>query len=168
MRAMSSDGMLYPLPKWERGTCERDGSALLPTLTASEGGYNKGGAAGREGKERPTITTMVQKGLLPTLTVKGNYNRAGLSARSGDGLITALQRMPTLTARDWKSGKASPETHAKNARPLSEVIGGLLSPTWCEWYMGFPLEWSDVSEPSALRRLETAWYPRKAGKRGSA
>ncbi len=134
MQAMSVDGCLYPLPKWERGICERDYSSLLPTLTASEGGYNKGGAAGREGKERPTITTIIQKNLLPTLTVKGNYNKAGLSERSGDGLITALG------------------------------INGLLNPTWAEWYMGFPLDWTVVSEPSALRRLETAWYPRKPAK----
>lgn len=169
MRAMSVDGTLYPLPKWEPGTSAKDGSALLPTLTASEGGYNKGGAAGRKGKERPTLATMVQKGLLPTLTasegfkswpnqrdskgnmtisalvrqdgllttltVKGNYNRAGLSPTSGDGLITALH-----------------------------LNGGLLNPTWAEWYMGFPLDWTSVSEPSALKRLEIALYPRKAKK----
>ena len=40
----------------------------------------------------------------PTVTVNGNYNRAGLSAKSGDGLATAVARWPTPNARDWKDG----------------------------------------------------------------
>lgn len=31
--------------------------------------------------------------------------------------------LPTPTARDWKSMRASEATHAKNSRPLSEVVG---------------------------------------------
>jgi hypothetical protein len=30
--------------------------------------------------------------------------------------------LPTPTARDWRSGKASEETHARNSRPLNEVL----------------------------------------------
>lgn len=138
MRAMSVDGMLYPLPRLEHGTYEKDGFYLLPTLTASEGGYNKGGGSGRVGKERPSLTTIVQKNLLPTLTVCGNYNKKGLSKNSGDGRITKIC-----------------------------LNGGLLNPEWAEWYMGFPLGWTGVSEPNALRRLEIAWYQRKRAKRSS-
>lgn len=32
------------------------------------------------------------------------------------------QFWPTPSARDWRSGKASEETHAKNSRPLNEVV----------------------------------------------
>lgn len=70
----------------ERPTNAKECSCLLPTPSASSYGSNKGGAAGRVGKE----TSMARKGLLPTPTVKGNYNKAGLSARSGDGLGTAV------------------------------------------------------------------------------
>src|SRR6185436_3852776 len=35
---------------------------------------------------------------------------------------------PTPSARDWKSGKASPETMAKNSRPLNEVVS-YMTPT---------------------------------------
>jgi len=59
----------------------------------------------------------------------------------------ALSPWPTPTARDWKSGKASDATHDRNSRPLSEVVGGSLNPTWVEWLMGFPLGWTD-SKPS--------------------
>lgn len=86
----------------------------------------------------------------PTPTVKGNYNKAGLSAKSGDGLATEVLRCATPTARDWRSGKASQATMERNSRPLSEQIGGSLNPTWVEWLMGWPLGWTD------LRPWETA------------
>ena len=95
----------------------------------------------------------------PTPTVCGNYNRKGASATSGDGLATAVLKCATPTARDWRSGKASEETHARNSRPLSEQIGGSLNPTWVEWLMGWPLGWTDLKplatdkSPSALRQL---------------
>lgn len=69
---------------------------------------------------------------------------------SGTTLTDAVVRFPTPTARDWKSGKASAATHARNARPLSEVIGGQLNPMWVEWLMGYPLGWTDF-EPSETR-----------------
>ena len=43
-------------------------------------------------------------GLLPTLTVHGNYNRKGASKNSGDRLATAIRRMPTLRATDGEMG----------------------------------------------------------------
>jgi len=61
--------------------------------------------------------------------------------------VVANETFATPTARDWRSGKASPETMAKNSRPLSEQIGGSLNPTWVEWLMGFPLGWTAL-EPS--------------------
>ena len=51
----------------------------------------------------------------------------------------------TPLARDHKSGKSSPETHAKNSRPLSEFIGGHLNPNWVEWLMGWPIGWTDYT-----------------------
>lgn len=82
---------------------------------------------------------------------------------------TGEELLPTLTARDWRSGKVSEATYArKNARPLNETVVrqeallptltatrrsglqshgenailGSLNPTWCEWYMGLPIGWS--------------------------
>ncbi|WP_246166999.1 hypothetical protein [Oryzomonas japonica] len=45
---------------------------------------------------------------LPTLTVCGNYNRKGLTATSGDGIATALKRLPTLTATEMSGGRTIP------------------------------------------------------------
>jgi hypothetical protein len=41
--------------------------------------------------------------LLPTVTISGNYYRKGASPNSGDGLITALRLLPTLTATSYGS-----------------------------------------------------------------
>jgi hypothetical protein len=80
----------------------------------------------------------------PTPTVCGNYNRKGLSDKSGDGLATAVMKCATPTARDWKSGKASDVTMERNSRPLSEQIGGSLNPTCVELLMGWPANWTDL------------------------
>ncbi len=143
MRAMSVDGILFPLPRWVPGTYAKDGSALLPTLTASEGGYNKGGGAGRQGKERPSITTIVQKGLLPTLT-------ASEGKHSGPSQMDSKKNF-TISALVRQDDKA-----------------GMMNPAWAEWYMGFPLEWTSVKDPNASKRLETAWYQRKPAKHSCA
>ncbi|KKN34589.1 hypothetical protein LCGC14_0792290 [marine sediment metagenome] len=60
-------------------------------------------------------------------------------------LKAAVGTVPTPTSRDWRSGKASEETMNRNARPLSEVIGGQLNPNWVEWLMGFPPGWTDLN-----------------------
>ncbi len=40
-----------------------------------------------------------------------------------------IPKWPTPAARDWRSGKASEETHAKNSRPLNEVVERRTWPT---------------------------------------
>jgi len=42
--------------------------------------------------------------LLPTLTVCGNWNRKGASQKSGDGIATALMKLPTLLNTDGDHG----------------------------------------------------------------
>jgi hypothetical protein len=114
--------------------------------------------------------------LIPTPTVKGNYNKAGLSKASGATCGTnqgggagrvgsarpSLETMarknlwPTPTARDWKSGSMGTQG---NSRPLSEQVGGSLNPEFCEWLMAFPIAWT------ACDALVTPWYRRRRGKR---
>jgi len=114
------------------------------------------------------LTDATGSGLWPT------PNRMdSMAPRSDDALARAMTKggcsnlkdvvprphlWPTPTARDWRSGKASPATLAKNSRPLSEQIGGSLNPTWVEWLMGFPLGWTE------LPRSETP-LSRKSSKR---
>ena len=51
----------------------------------------------------------------------------GLPVRPING--SAFGWLPTVTARDWRSGKASEATYERNSRPLSEVIGRDWLPT---------------------------------------
>lgn len=72
---------------------------------------------------------------------------------------------PTPSSRDWKSSNASRQTMDRNARPLNETItqghGGQLNPTWVEWLMGWPLEWTDL-EPLATDRFRQ-WLEQHGG-----
>jgi len=95
-------------------------------------------------------------GLWPTPTVHGNYNRKGLSATSGDGLATAVKM--------WLTPQANEDACGTPAGRMQKMLGndprirgttpeewgrGTLNPTWVEWLMGWPLEWT------ALKPLET-------------
>lgn len=67
--------------------------------------------------------------------------------------------LPTLTARDWKPpGRPDhPRLSASRGEPLPETLGCRLSVQFCEWMMGFPVNWTDVSE---LPPSETPSCPR--------
>lgn len=95
--------------------------------------------------------------LLPTLTVCGNYNRKGASPTSGDGLATAILKMPTLCARDYRHpGRSRLErTGGKQGEVLPQAVGGPLNPTWCEWFMGFPRGWTEFGA-SAMDKSHSA------------
>ena len=126
------------------------GDSELSSVTWPRSGMTQGGQCwelpmlGRRTRGRDC-------GLLPTLTVCGNHNRKGASPTSGDGLVTVLKKLyPTLTSRDWKSDSCGPEYRQERdamtiGKTLPWTIGGLLNPTWCEWFMGFPLGWTELA-----------------------
>jgi len=92
-------------------------------------------------------------GLLPTLTVRGNYNRKGASKNSG---AVPSRRLPTLLARDWKDG-TNPRPNGRHSESLPVVLnknqlGGTMNPDWCEWFMGWPIGWT-ASEPLATDKF---------------
>ena len=67
------------------------------------------------------------------------------------GNSSTPRRFPTPTARDCKAGvDGYRAARREGTPPLSDAIGGQLSPTWVEWLMGYPLGWS-VCALSATR-----------------
>ncbi len=122
-------GQVSVLPKLAPLTSATEGGCLLPTPSASSYGSNQGGAAGRTGKVRHSLSSTASRGVWPTPTVCGNYNRKGASKSSGDGLATAVTK--------------------------TSVSTGPLNPTWVEWLMGYPLGWTALEHsemPSSLRK----------------
>ena len=144
---MMQSGTVFQLPPSAPLTGET-ASGLLPTPEAS----NTKAVALRSGGRPPRDFT---KPIWPTPTASLGTKGGRVTprkSREGGTLIEAVsaRRFATPTSRDWRSGKASPETLARNARPLSEQIGGSLNPTWVEWLMGFPLGWTALKD-SATR-----------------
>ena len=133
-------------------TCESE-SGFWPTPVAHDDGKTpeahmrmkarmKGGP-----RQKPTSLTVmvkgVEQGMYPTPTAT---NTKAVHMRGADKgkARKARSYVATPTARDWKSGKASPATLERNSRPLSEQIGGQLNPDWVEWLMNWPLGWTSL------------------------
>ena len=108
---------------------------LLPTPSAESYGTNHGGAAGRVGPIRPSLETMARRNLWPTPTEDGNYNRKGASAKSGDGLATAVKRWPTPTAQDAENNAGSSQFN-RNSLPLNAAVQMWAIPTSHDYKVG--------------------------------
>lgn len=100
----------------ERPTSAAECSSLLPTPVASNYGSNQGGANGRVGKVRLSLSTMAKRGLLPTPTVTGNNNRKGASPNSGDGLATVMGGPLSPRFTEWLMGFVGGGTPKPTAR----------------------------------------------------
>lgn len=131
-------GVCYPLTVWEHRIKGKDGF-VWPTPNVPNGGRVipedaewSGMAAYKNGKKMQV------------------------------GLESAVRRWPT--ARDWKhesmnSGlKRNTPTLPTHAKISCGNPGGQLNPTWVEWLMGYPLEWTEL-KPWAMRL-----FPRKCPK----
>lgn len=113
--------------------------------------------------ERPISATGA--GLWPTPTVCGNYNRSGASAKSGDGLATAVTKRtwPTATAtayKGWSPNHNRADTddrldysvERESFQPGQQTPPMRLNPEWVEWLMDFPIG------HTGLKPLETHKY----------
>jgi hypothetical protein len=132
---------------------------MWPTPTVT-GNNNRPGSGPKSGTG---LNTAVKTWPTPTATLGTKGGRVTpRKSREGGTLIEAVSERtswPTPIARDYRSGKASEATHAKNSRPLSEQVGGSLNPTWVEWLMGWPLGWTDL-KPLVMDRFPYAPPPR--------
>jgi hypothetical protein len=80
----------------------------------------------------------------------------GLSANQGQGggeFDRAVRKVPTPQASDWK-GPNNSGSGSQSANELATQVGGQLNPTWVEWLMGWPLEWTAL-HPSGMGRFRS-------------
>lgn len=100
----------------------------------------------------------------PTLTTTDSKERAYhmVDGREVLSLVGVVRLLPTSLASDARSPGFSASRSAKNSRPLRERLkstGGSLNPTWCEWFMGWPLgstalrHWATGKSRSKRQRL---------------
>ncbi len=156
---MTRDGMLWELPTLEPRTSETD-SGSWPTPTAS--GFEvsdvprllerRARLAEKYGNNGFGLTLNQAVKIWPTPTVCGNYNRAGASAKSGDGLATAVWATPVRRDYRYPGRSRLERTGGTQGECLPQQVGGPLNPTWVEWLMGWPLGWTD------LKPLETGKF----------
>lgn len=149
------NGACWERPTLELHTNEIESGSLLPTLTASAYGTNQGGAAGRVGKVRPSLQTMAAKGLLPTLTVFGNYNRKGVSPQSGDGLATAIAKLPTLRRTDGDRGGRGDPIQALRGNQNSHFKMPTLQARDWKGSSGRSMKGEECDLPTAVRMMPT-------------
>jgi len=160
-----SSGSMLSGECWERPTLEHhtseSESGFLPTPVTLDTGsrFNRSESDGAQ--LRPTLGAMARYNLWPTPTVKGNYNRKGLSSKGGDGLATVVSRFPTPTVAMRKGSSIGALTR-KDGRSRSNDrldyriegsgLTGRLNPQFVEWLMGWPIGWT------GLLPLETARF----------
>ncbi len=93
-------------PQWGLMVSGECSVVPIPALRTLDGDYGllptpvtKGLDGGKSGR-----AAALRRGVLPSLTVCGNYNRKGASATSGDGLFTALGFTPPPSFLEWLMG----------------------------------------------------------------
>lgn len=131
----SAGTVFFPPPTSELGTSVSDGSCW-PTSTASRAGWQCGGPAGRKRPKRYSIESLWKMG-----------------------------RLPTLTAREWRSAGHASDLARKNPSVSTywkETTGTNMPASFCEWIMGFRIG-ATAFEPWAI-----PIRPRSTGKRSKS
>lgn len=91
----------------------------------------------------------------PTPRANDAEKRGNIANDKRNGLPAAVRYWPTPNAGDYRAGMSNAPGRQQSSLPRSVGIAegvssgrrGGLNPTWVEWLMGFPLEWSAL-EPS--------------------
>jgi hypothetical protein len=104
-------------------------------------------------------------GLWPTPTCADAFTDKLKSAQQKEGsmhsvnLSQAVKMWPTPLCQDAKGKEHSPsQQHKVNELAIAvsqSAGGGQLNPTWVEWLMGWPLQWTSM-EPMKARKFR-AW-----------
>lgn len=128
---------------WKTAQCSLLGDSEEFSETWPRWGSMVNGAAYPRQTWAPITIGKESGSLLPTLTVNGNNKRPYPGKKSGWGLASKLSLMPTLTRAGLNGGSNSRAATKKRGEPPTHI--GPLNPMWCEWFMGFPLGWTELT-----------------------
>lgn len=110
------------------------------------------GSRGSKGRNRPDeggLLKMIQR--IPSPKSEDGQCSGGHRDKDDTlyGLICRPKRMPTPTKQDGSNncGPSQKDRHALNVK-----IGGELNPPWVEWFMGWPIGWTDL-KPLAMDKF---------------
>jgi hypothetical protein len=96
-------------------------------------------------------TNEIESGLWPTPTTDSATDRKKKYAQGGMPLSLSVKLWPTPCASEARQGYQNRNNGKKGSQEsLSPVVqggpahevGGALSPTWVDWLMGWPIEWT--------------------------
>jgi hypothetical protein len=87
-----------------------------------------------------------------TTFIKRMGDRTERCAQSLAAQVNNPATWPTPTAHNAKETNA-PNEALRNEPTLASRVGGKLNPTWVEWLMGWPLEWTDL-KPLATDKFQ--------------
>ena len=157
---MTRNGTAYQLPTLVPLTAETE-SGSWPTprsCTAMGANFTENTAKAKF----PNLEIVVAQRMWPTPKAN-SANGAGIHGQGGMDLQTAVKLWPTPQAADNRdrgnlsSGAIRRRMLKGKQLMLSQVVSevsGALNPTWVEWLMGFPPEWTALEHwetPSSLR-----------------
>ena len=152
-RATPGQRWYYRLSPLRLGT-RGNGYSSWPTLTASDG-RPRGTGGNRDSPTSPVCHSLFARArigewpdCLPTLRAGdskgGAYQRD--HGQKGKERLTLSGILPTLLKRDQRSYAGAQSKPRQGAGSnLVRLSGGKLSADWCEWYMGFPVGWTDIA-----------------------
>jgi hypothetical protein len=143
------------LPPTSAPNTDEPESSLLPTLAASEHkrAISEAQAMQDTGRSNgPTLKgAIAQAILLPTLTLKGNMLSPSMLKWAAHRRVQE-KLLPTLSASTYGSNQGGAAGRVGPVRKsLRGLVGGSLSPQWCEHFMGFQKDWTalhETNEPS--------------------
>lgn len=156
-------GLRVPTPSLRR---------LIQTPLASDSrGMSK---VQRQYSRKPSPEIALRRCLTPTATdnlLAPSMIDKWAGARALADLVNEARRLATPTARDWRSGKASPATLSRNSRPLNEQLyargikeSRLLLATYL-WLMAWPIDYADTAYQSAPSKANSRGGGRRSGTR---
>lgn len=136
----------------------KDAVLKWPTPRSSDGSHG-GMVTPREGREGENLIEAVSKRMFPTPTqsmmTMQDMNQARFSGADPRRPKYKAAMFPTPTVQDSKNNGSKSQQN-RNSKPLNAEIGGALNPTWVEWLMGWPLEWTEL-KPLEMDKFRQ-WY----------